>query len=181
VRRRRAGLARQLGQPGAGGPADHAGGERAEQDQLGVQRPVRAGTDDDGQVIAKVLVIGAGLALAGVVAVWVTAAVLRVTVTVTVRSVPATWTVTVCGTAAGVSIAAAVVGLPASSVVAGIMLPDCMACCVAEVLAVSAAVPAVVPETFWNLVPPDTSHRCSEPLADCKMTNWFVARTTMPR
>ena len=131
--------------------------------------------------IVKLLIIGAGMALAGVVAVWATVAVLRVTVTVTVRSVPATWTVTVWAAVLGVSMAAAVVGLPASSVVAGIMLPDCMACCVAEVLAVSAAVPAVVLETFWNLVAPEVSHRCSEPLADCKMMKCFVARTTMPR
>src|SRR5579863_8832568 len=102
--------------------------------------------------IVKLVIIGAGMALAGVVAVCVTAAVVRVTVTVTVRSVPATWTVTVWVAGLGVSMAAAVVGLPASSVVAGIMLPDTMACCVAEVLAVSAAVPAVVLETFWNLV-----------------------------
>src|SRR5215472_11432792 len=131
--------------------------------------------------IVNVLAIAAGMAFAGVVAVWFTVAVLRVTVTVTVRSVLATWTVTVCVAGVGVSMAAAVSGLPASRVVAGIMLPDCMACRVAGVFAVRAAVPAVVAETFWNFVPADTSHRCSSPLADCKMMNWFVARTTMPR
>src|SRR6266478_2096539 len=99
--------------------------------------------------IVKLVIIGAGMALAGVVAVCDTAAVFRVTVTVTVRSVPATWTVTVWVAVLGVSMAAAVVGLPASSVVAGIMLPDCMACFVAVVFAVSAAVPAVLVETFW--------------------------------
>ena len=117
------------------------------------------------------LAIGVGMVFAGVVAVWFTVAVFRVTVTVTVRSVLATWTVAVCVAAVGVSMAAAVVGLPASSVVAGTMLPDCMACCVAEVLAVSAAVPAVVLDTFWNFVPAETSHRCRDPLADCKMMN----------
>src|ERR1700739_3713042 len=91
--------------------------------------------------IVKALAIAAGMAVA-----------------VTVRSVLATWTVTVCTAGVGVSMAAAVIGLPASSVVAGIMLPDRMACCVAEVLAVRAAVPAVVVETFWNFVPADTSH-----------------------
>src|SRR5271166_2371527 len=131
-------------------------------------------------LMVKVLAIGAGMAFAGMVAVWFTVAVLRVTVTVTVRSVLATWTVTVCAMGDGVSMVAAVVGLPASSVVAGIMLPDCMACCVAAVLAVSAAVPAVVLETFWNFVPAEVSHRCSDPFADCKRMNWFVASTTMP-
>src|SRR5579859_7711457 len=128
--------------------------------------------------IVKLVIIGVGMALTGVVAVCVTAAVVRVTVTVTVRSVPATWTVTVWVAVLGVSMAAAVVGLPASSVVAGSMLPDCMACCVAAVFAVSAAVLA---ETFWNVVAPEVSHRCRSPLADCKMMNWFVAITTMPR
>ena len=61
------------------------------------------------------------------------------------------------------------------------MLPDVIACCVALVLAVSAFVPAIVVETFWNFVAPDSSHRCSEPLADCRIRNFFVARTTMPR
>src|SRR3974390_3589423 len=102
--------------------------------------------------IVNVLVIGTGMAFAGVVAVWFTVAVVRLTVTVTVRSVLATWTVTVCVAGVGVSMAAAVVGLPASRVVAGIMLPDCIACWVAEGFAVSAAVPAVVVETFWNFV-----------------------------
>ena len=41
--------------------------------------------------------------------------------------------------------------------------------------------PAVVAETFWNCVLPDSSHRCSEPLADCRIRNFLVARTTMPR
>src|SRR5580700_8675385 len=100
--------------------------------------------------IVKLVIIGAGMALAGVVAVSVWVAVF------------------------GVSMAAAVVGLPASSMVAGIMLPDCMACWVAAVFAVSAAVPAVVLETFWNFVPAEVSHRCSDPFADCKRMNWFV-------
>src|SRR6058998_1202659 len=89
--------------------------------------------------------------------------------------------VAVCAAGVGVSMAAAVVGLPASSVVAGIMLPDRIACCAALVLAVSACVPAIVFETFWNFVLPDSSHRCSEPLDDCRIRNFFVARTTMPR
>ena len=101
--------------------------------------------------------------------------------TVTVRLVFATWMVTVCGAGAGVSRAAAMVGLPAISVVAGIMLPEAIACCVALVLAVSALVPAVVFETFWKCVWPDSSHRCSDPLADRRIRNFFVARTTMPR
>ena len=73
------------------------------------------------------------------------------------------------------------VGLPASSVVAGIMLPEVIACWAALVLAVIAGMPAVVVETFWNCVLPDSSHRCSDPLADCRMRNFLVARTTMPR
>src|SRR6202043_835300 len=81
----------------------------------------------------------------------------------------------------GVSRAAAVVGLPASSVVDGIMLPDHIACCAALVLAVSACVPAIVFDTFWNFVPRDSTHRCSVPLDDCRIRNFFVARTTMPR
>src|SRR6516162_11831304 len=125
--------------------------------------------------------IGAGMPLVGMVSVWFTVAVFRVTVTVTVRSVLATWTVIVCVAGVGVSMPAAVAGLPASSVVAGIMLPEFIACWVAEVFAVSAAVPAVLVETFWNFVPADTSHRCGGPLADFKMMNWFVAMTTMPR
>ena len=107
--------------------------------------------------------------------------VVLVTVTVTVRLVLATWTVTVCGAGAGVSMVAAVSGLPASSVVAGIMLPETMACRVALVFAVSACVPAVVFDTSWILVLPDSSHRCSEPLADCRIRNLGVTRTTMPR
>ena len=122
-----------------------------------------------------------GMAACGMVAVWDTVAMLLVTVTVTVRSVPATWTVTVCAAVVGVSMAAAVVGLPASSDVAGVMLPDPIACCAALVLAVSACVPAIEFETFWNVVLPDSSHRCSEPLDDCRIRNFFVARTTMPR
>ena len=122
-----------------------------------------------------------GMLFSGVVAVWFTVAVLLVTVTVTVRLVLATWTVTVCAAGVGVSRAAAVVGLPASSVVAGIMLPAVIACCVALVLAVSACVPAVVLETFWKFVLPDSSHRCSDPLDDCRIRNFFVTRTTMPR
>src|SRR2546429_7517796 len=103
-----------------------------------------------------------GMAACGMVAVWDTVAMLLVTVTVTVRLVLAIWTVTVCAAGVGVSMAAAVVGLPASSVVAGIMLPEVIACCAALVLAVSAFMPAVVAETFWNWVRPDSSHRCSE-------------------
>src|ERR1700693_2483016 len=106
---------------------------------------------------------------------------LLVTVPVTVRLVLATWTVTVCAAGVGVSMAAAVVGLPASSVVAGIMLPDHIACCAALVLAVSAFVPVIVFETFWKCVLRDSSHRCSDPLDDCRIRNFFVARTTMPR
>src|SRR3974377_1451219 len=121
--------------------------------------------------IVNVLAIAAGMALAGVVAVWFTVAVLRVTVTVTVRSVLATWTLTVCTAGVGVSMAAAVTGLPAGGVVAVIMLPDCMACRVPQVFAVRPAVPAVVAETFWNFVPADTSHRCSPPFTGCKMIN----------
>src|SRR5689334_4164910 len=119
--------------------------------------------------------------VSGVVAVCDTVAMLLVTVTVTVRLVLATWTVTVCVAGVGVSMAAAVVGLPASSDVAGIRLPDPIACCAALVLAVSACVPAIEFETFWNVVLPDSSHRCSEPLDDCRIRNFFVARTTMPR
>ncbi len=122
-----------------------------------------------------------GRPASGVVAVWDTVATLLLTVTVTVRLVLATWMVTVCGAGVGVSKAAAVVGLPASRVVAGIMLPDVIACWVALVLAVSACVPAVVFETFWKCVAPDSSHRCSEPLDDCRIRNFFVASTTMPR
>src|SRR5439155_6114071 len=122
-----------------------------------------------------------GMAACGMVAVWDTVAMLLVTVTVTVRLVLATWTVTVCAAGVGVSMAAAVVGLPASSEVAGIMLPDPIACRAALVLAVSACVPAIEFETFWNIVLPDSSHRCSEPLDDCRIRNFFVARTTMPR
>ena len=129
----------------------------------------------------KVMGLHLGMALSGVVAVWDTVAMVLVTVTVTVRSVLATWTVTVCAAGLGVSIAAAVVGLPASSVVAGIMLPDVIACWAALVLAVSACMPEVVAETFWNCVLPDSSHRCSEPLADCTIRNFLVARTTIPR
>src|SRR5271165_2644016 len=114
----------------------------------------------------NVMGFGVGRLVIGVVAVWLTVAVLLVTVTVTVRLVSATWTVTVCAAGVGVSRAAAVVGLPASSVVAGIMLPDHIAWCVALVLAVSACVPAIVFKTFWNLVSPDSSHRCSDPLAE---------------
>ena len=106
---------------------------------------------------------------------------LLLTVTVTVRLVLATCTVTVCAAGVGVSMAAAVVGLPASSDVAGIMLPDRIACCAALVLAVMARVPAIVFETFWNFVLPDSSHRCSEPLDDRRIRNFFVASTTMPR
>src|SRR5215470_395116 len=121
------------------------------------------------------------MAACGMVAVWDTVAVDLVTVTVTVRLVFATLTVKVCAAGVGVSMAAAVVGLPASSDVAGIMFPDDIACCVALVLAVSAFVPAIEFETFWNFVAPDSSHRCSEPLADRRIRNFFVARTTMPR
>ena len=106
---------------------------------------------------------------------------LLVTVTVTVRLVFAIWTVTVCAAGVGVSMAAAVVGLPASSVVDGSMLPETIACRAALGLAVIALMPAVVAETFWNCVLPVSSHRCSEPLADCNIRNFFVARTTMPR
>ena len=56
-----------------------------------------------------------------------------------------------------------------------------MACCVALVLAVSAWVPAVVVETFWKCVLPDSSHRRSDPLADLTIRNFLVASTTMPR
>ena len=115
------------------------------------------------------------------VAVCETVAVLLVTVTVTVRSVLATCTDTVWAAGVGVSRSAATSGLPAISVAAGIMFPEDIACCVALVLAVSAAVPAVVFETFWNLVPAESSHRCSDPLADRRMRNLCVARTTMPR
>src|SRR2546430_10593751 len=61
------------------------------------------------------------------------------------------------------------------------MLPDRIAFCAALVLAVSARRPAIEFETFWNFVLPDSSHRCSEPLDDCRIRNFFVARTTMPR
>jgi hypothetical protein len=122
-----------------------------------------------------------GMLFSGVVAVWDTVAMLLVTVTVTVRLVFAIWTVTVCAAGVGVSRAAAVVGLPASSVADGSMLPETIACCAALVLAVMALMPAVVAETFWNCVLPDSSHRCIEPLADCRIRNFFVARTTMPR
>jgi hypothetical protein len=49
------------------------------------------------------------------------------------------------------------------------------------VFAVSAVIPDVVAETFWNFVPPEVSHKCSDPLADRRMMNLCVASTTTPR
>jgi hypothetical protein len=127
-----------------------------------------------------VVAVAVGVAMTvGVVTGCVTVAVELVMVTVMV-TVPVL-TVIVVGLATGAAIWLTVVVLPAMVTAAGVMLFVTMAAWAAVVLPVMAAMPVIVLDTFANLVPPFSHHRCSAPLADLTSRNFLVARTTMPR
>src|ERR1700760_625153 len=113
-----------------------------------------------------------------------TVAMLLVTVTEIVRPVPAMFTETVgvvgasiCCAVNMVPVVLGVIMSPVSMLVAGTIWPA-IAAVAAALLPVIAVVPVMLEATLVTLVPCDSHHTLSFPLADRTSTNLLVARTT---
>src|ERR1700742_201675 len=116
-----------------------------------------------------------------------TIAMLLVTVTEIVMPVPAMFTETVgvvgasiCRAVNMVPVVLGVIMLPVSMLVAGAIWPA-IAAVAAALLPVIAVVPVMLEATLVTLVPCDSHHTLSFPLADRTSPNLLVARTTRPR
>src|SRR6201996_1498370 len=116
-----------------------------------------------------------------------TMAMLLVTVTEIVMPVPAMFTETVWVVGASICCAVnmvpdalGVLMLPVSMLVAGTIWPA-IAAVAAALLPVIAVVPVMLEATLVTLVPCDSHHTLSLPLADRTSTQFLVARITRPR